>query len=84
MSAPELNWKRRELPTVREPQADDWVAECGVCEGQFAIRAADSPENPAPTGSFCPDCKQSRLIAPGVLHWRRRLDLLAEPFLGAQ
>jgi hypothetical protein len=55
------------LREMTEGRPDDWVATCMVCYGDFAIRHEDSPNNPSPSGSFCPDCK-----APGVLHWRQR------------
>ncbi len=62
-----------DLPQIRTALPDDWVATCGVCEARFAIRAADVPEgNPYPHGSFCPDCRERRLMAPGVLNWFRR------------
>lgn len=51
---------------------DDWIAECLICNGDFAIRHEDSPDNPSPSGTFCPDCKARGRIAPGVLHWHRR------------
>lgn len=60
------------LPEATEPRPDDWVSECLVCLGAFSVRAVDSPQNPAPTGSFCPDCRENRRVAPGVLHWFRR------------
>lgn len=63
---------KSDLPVMEEARDDDWVAECGVCDGNFALRADDSEDNPAPHGSFCPDCRALGLIAPGVLHWKLR------------
>ena len=63
---------KAEMPAITEALDDDWVAECGVCSADFVVRASDSLENPQPHGGFCPDCRARRLIAPGVLHWRRR------------
>lgn len=61
-----------DIPKIAAPRDDDWVAVCGVCEGSFVVAKADNEANPAPHGSFCPDCKERRLIAPGVLHWHPR------------
>lgn len=69
---------KADLPQITEGRLDDWVATCGVCEGNFAVRAADVPENPAPHGSFCPDCRAKKLMAPGVLYWQRRAERIDE------
>lgn len=61
-----------ELPEIREALPDDWVAVCGLCEASFVVRAKDSEANPGPHGTFCPDCRARKHIAPGVLNWRRR------------
>lgn len=61
-----------DIPKIKVIRDDDWVATCGVCEGSFVIEKADSADNPSLSGSFCPDCKERRLIAPGVLHWSPR------------
>jgi hypothetical protein len=60
------------IAVVKRLLDDDWIAECGVCEGNFVITAEDSPEIPSKSGTFCPDCRANNLKAPGVLHWRRR------------
>lgn len=44
-----------------------WRATCGVCEASWKV---EGEENPAPTGSFCPDCKKAGRMAPGVLNWK--------------
>lgn len=70
---PVVDWKRvEEIPIIKEQRDDDWVADCGVCEANFVVSAEDSPEIPSQSGSFCPDCRNTRLIAPGVLNWHRR------------
>lgn len=61
-----------DLPLIKERKPDDWVADCGVCAASFVIFSKDSPENPGPQGTFCPDCRDRKRIAPGVLNWRRR------------
>lgn len=65
---------KADLPQMTEGMPDDWTATCGVCIADFAVRKSDSENNPAPHGSFCPDCRQRGLIAPGVLHWNPRSD----------
>lgn len=67
-----LEFQRTEMPKIDAALPDDWVSECGVCEGNFVVRAADSEANPGPHGTFCPDCKATGLKAPGVLHWHKR------------
>jgi hypothetical protein len=61
-----------DLPNLREERTDDWVAACGLCSAHFAVTAKDSPQNPGPHGTFCPDCRDRKHPAPGVLNWRRR------------
>jgi hypothetical protein len=63
-----------DLPVIAEHRPDDWIAVCGLCDANFAIAAKDSPDNPAPHGIFCPDCRARRHIAPGVLNWQKRED----------
>jgi hypothetical protein len=73
--APHLpgDWrKNEEITPLENSSGNDWVATCGVCDACFAVTAEASPENPSPSGSFCPDCQENRLKAPGVLHWRKR------------
>lgn len=43
-----------------------WRATCGVCDAAWKVPQGD---NPAPHGSFCPDCQARGMKAPGVLHW---------------
>jgi len=64
-----------DIPKVTEINDSDWVATCGVCEGNFVIHEDGSDKNPYPHGSFCPDCRAKRLMAPGVLNWHRRLSI---------
>ena len=59
---------------ITEARADDWGAQCLVCNSRFCVRKEDSPENPAPHGSFCPDCRSRKMAAPGVLHWGLRYE----------
>lgn len=66
--------KKANLVEANVPLQTDWISQCGVCEENFLIRDDAEPGNPYPHGSFCPDCKESGLIAPGVLHWKRRND----------
>ena len=66
-----------DIPKITAARDDDWVAVCGVCEGSFVVAKVDSADNPAPHGSFCPDCQARRLIAPGVLHWSPRAKVAA-------
>lgn len=63
---------RADIPQATEFRYDDWVADCGVCGANFLVRASNSPDNPSPSGTFCPDCRP-KTKAPGVLHWRRRM-----------
>jgi hypothetical protein len=58
---------------------DDWVSTCMICDGDFAVRLEESPENPSKSGTFCPDCRARGRIAPGVLHWRPRHKADDEP-----
>jgi len=44
-----------------------WRAKCGVDGSCWSV---ESDVNPAPSGSFCPDCRAQKLAAPGVLNWR--------------
>jgi hypothetical protein len=67
-----------EIPRLVGERYDDWVAWCGVCGAGFAVRLADSPENPHPNGCFCPDCQGRKLMAPGVLNWRMRAEAEAD------
>lgn len=61
------------LPTIDEAKPDDWVALCLVCDSAFVVRSDDAPaDGPAPHGSFCPDCRENKKIAPGVLNWSKR------------
>lgn len=61
------------VPVLRDEAPDDWVSCCGVCYARFAVKAGDTPNgNPYPHGCFCPDCRDGRLMAPGVLHWGQR------------
>lgn len=69
--------KKADMQEMHDALSDDWVAECGVCRGHFAIRKKDSPENPAKYGSFCPDCRASGATCPGVLHWTVRKTVMA-------
>lgn len=46
-------------------------AECGVCRAAWKVE--NQQENPAPHGSFCPDCRAGKLTAPGVLNWKPEL-----------
>ena len=64
--------KLADLRQATTARPDDWVSECGVCEGNFLIRAEDLSEQPSESGTFCPDCRANGAIAPGVLHWTRR------------
>lgn len=50
-----------------DPQTT-WRAVCGVDGSAWKVDGV--AENPAPTGSFCPDCRERRMMAPGVLHWK--------------
>src|SRR5688572_8142033 len=49
---PDLRRDQANIPVLAYPSPSDWVAECGVCESVFAVAWRDSPENPAPHGSF--------------------------------
>lgn len=44
-----------------------WNARCGVCGMGWTVRQTP---NPSPHGSFCPNCRNNKLSAPGVLHWK--------------
>lgn len=61
-----------DLEVCKSPRDDDWVASCGVCYGNFVLLARTYPDNPSASGTFCPDCRARKLIAPGVLHWKKR------------
>ena len=68
-----MELEQADIPKVTNIRDDDWVAECGVDGANFVIACDGSGQNPAPHGSFCPDCRARGLIAPGVLHWHRRV-----------
>lgn len=63
------DWEKKTLPESFGAETGDWVARCGVCNGEFVV--PNQEDNPAPTGSFCPDCRNNKLKAPGVLNWKR-------------
>lgn len=44
-----------------------WRAICGVCSAGW--KAGPMETNPAPNGSFCPDCQDKKMMAPGILNW---------------
>lgn len=46
-----------------------WTAKCGVDGTEWEAR--DVFLNPAPSGSFCPACRERKMTAPGVLNWRQ-------------
>lgn len=64
---------KADLPIMLTALPDDWVARCAVCDTKFAIRAVH--QETQPNSCFCPDCQVNRLVAPGVLSWKRRHDL---------
>lgn len=58
----------RDLIEMVVEKATTWRATCGVDGSHWMVK--DAAENPAPTGSFCPDCRERKMTAPGVLHWK--------------
>lgn len=74
-----IEFTRADLPECSVADPNDWVATCGVCEGGFVVPGIVQETNPAPSGSFCPDCRSTHLNAPGVLHWKKRASSLTSP-----
>lgn len=45
----------------------EWEAKCHVCGSQWTCETSDD-DNPGPT--FCEECRERGLLAPGVLNWK--------------
>ena len=68
MAYPEGYYQVGECLIYTEPVKIRWVAMCGVCENWFE-HPEHTIENPSPHGTFCPVCREKKLMAPGVLNW---------------
>ena len=69
--------RRCQLPELTGAAADDWVAQCGICTGKFAVRAKDARPDMTAKRYFCLDCRCRGTKPPGELHWRRRGSTIA-------
>jgi hypothetical protein len=53
-----------------------WRAQCGVC---YSSWVGESEECPSESGTFCPNCRDKGLMAPGVLNWVSDAQDVPEP-----
>lgn len=55
--------------SILHPGKLTWRATCGV-DGSRWIAEMKDDSKPPPGGSFCPDCQERKMVAPGVLNWK--------------
>lgn len=67
-----MRHRKRPCDGKEGQMADDklsrWIGQCGVCLNWFK-HPKRTEDNPSPHGSFCPVCRENRLMAPGVVHF---------------
>lgn len=56
----------KELSKLR-PQDIEYKGTCGVCSFGWKMNA---PSEPKPNATFCPNCRSTGMMAPGVINWR--------------
>ncbi len=54
---------------TEQTQTTKWTGKCAICSNWFE-HPKKGAENPSPHGTFCPVCRERKMIAPGVVHFK--------------